>query len=196
MAGAISIRHLLFFLILGGCGLQIAQANNSNEVFRQRVQLAQWLLRDAHTETLKYHVSGVRDQASAYHNLLHASQGQRAKRSYYGRAPGGSTVLDVRMLRALYTLRREGYSFRITELAGGSHARNSRHYAGTAFDIDKLNGRKISSSHPLYRRFIQRCKELGATQVYGPGSPGHRSHLHVAWNTPEQDAKRPGGGLR
>lgn len=196
MTGSCYLRCLFLFVVLGASGLQDTLGNNSNEVSRQRVALAQWLLKDAQTETLKFHVSGVKDQASAYHNLLHTSQGQRAKRSYYGRAPGGSTVLDIRMLRALYILRREGYSFRITEFAGGSHASKSRHYAGTAFDLDKLNGRKISSSHPLYRRFIRRCQELGATQVFGPGTRGHRTHLHIAWSTPEEDTKRPVGGIR
>jgi len=85
------------------------------------------------------------------------------------------------MLRALYVLVQGGYSFRITEFAGGSHSSRSRHYAGIAFDIDTLNGRPVSAGHPDYRRFMRRCRELGATEVLGPGSRGHSTHLHVAW---------------
>ena len=150
--------------------------------YPERVNLAQRLLQHARVSVLDYHVSGVRDSASARQNLLQTAQGVPAKRSYYGRAPGGQTWLDVRMLRALHILASEGYSFRLTELAGGSHSSKSRHYSGLAFDIDTLNGKRINRYHPTYRRFMKRCCELGATQVYGPGTRGHSSHLHIAWS--------------
>jgi hypothetical protein len=28
---------------------------------------------------------------------------------------------------------------------------------------------------------MQRCHALGATQVLGPGDPGHATHVHCAW---------------
>ena len=151
----------------------------------QRVVLARTLLNSPRISLLGYHVSGYRDEASARHNLLQTANGLPVKRSYYGRAPGGSTRLSVSMLRALHTLTQEGYSFRITELAGGSHCSTSRHYAGVAFDVDFLNGRKITAGHPTYRRFMQRCRELGATEVFGPGTRGHGSHVHIAWPRPQ-----------
>ena len=153
----------------------------ARSAYPERVNLAQRLLRHSRVSVLDYHVSGVRDSASARQNLLQTAQGMPAKRSYYGRAPGGQTWLDIRMLRALHILASEGYSFRLTELAGGSHSSKSRHYSGVAFDIDTLNGRRIDRYHPLHRRFMHRCRQLGATEVFGPGNPGHNSHLHIAW---------------
>lgn len=147
----------------------------------ERMRLAQALLRTSRVDTLNYHVSGNRDEATARANLIQTARGVRAKRSYYGNGPGGTTRLDLRMLRALYILASEGYRFRITELAGGSHSSRSRHYDGVAFDIDHLNGHKVKPGHPTYRRFLKRCRELGATEIFGPGTRGHSSHLHVAW---------------
>jgi len=89
--------------------------------------------------------------------------------------------LDPLMLRAIKILAKEGYRFRVTVLAGASHSSKSRHYAGLAFDVDHLNGFKISDSHPYWRRFLQRCRELGATETLGPGDAGHSRHVHAAW---------------
>lgn len=155
----------------------------------ERVVLARAILQNPRIQVLKYHVSGVRDEATAYLNLIQTANAQPVKRSYYGRAPGGTTRLNVQMLRAIHQLTREGFSFRITELAGGSHAAESRHYDGLAFDIDYLNGQKVSLGHPLYRRFLKRCQQLGATQVLGPGTPGHRSHLHIAWSASDPESE-------
>ena len=147
----------------------------------ERMALAQLLLRHHGVRLLDYHVSGVRDDASAKRNLTQSAEGRPAKLSYYGNAPGGAVKLDLRMLRALLILAYEGYEFRITELAGGSHSSTSRHYAGVAFDVDHLDGVKIRRGHPTYRDFLNRCRELGATELFGPGHRGHASHLHVAW---------------
>lgn len=147
----------------------------------ERKGLAKMIKNEPGITFLNYHVSGRRDSATARHNIEQTAKGLPAKRSYYGTGPGGACQLDVRMLKALYILAREGYTFRITELAGGSHSSKSRHYAGLAFDIDFLNGHKIKWGHPTYRKFMQRCRELGATEVLGPGSRGHNSHVHIAW---------------
>jgi len=147
----------------------------------ERVRLATELLSHHRVSCLDFHVSRNRDSATAQDNLEQTAGGAMARRSSYGNAPGGWTTLDLRMLRALVALAREGYSFRLTELAGGSHSSRSRHYGGVAFDIDTLNGRKVRTGHPSYRRFLKRCRELGATEVFGPGVRGHSSHLHVAW---------------
>ena len=146
-----------------------------------RARLARLILSEPGVTYLNYHVSGVRDSATAKHNMQQTAQGRSAQRSYYGNAPGGTCRLDPRMLRAIYQLAREGHTFRITELAGGSHSIRSRHYAGLGFDIDFLDGRKIGYGHPTYRKFMKRCRELGATEVLGPGSRGHSTHVHVAW---------------
>lgn len=180
----VPIARLLLFIVLSPLCLPAATDAGPAKVrsaYPERVRLAKRLLQHPRISVLDYHVSGVRDSASSRQNLLQTAQGLPAKCSYYGRAPGGKTWLDVRMLRALYVLASEGYSFRLTELAGGSHSSTSRHYVGLAFDIDTLNGRRISYGHPSYRRFMQRCRELGANEVFGPGTRGHGSHVHIAW---------------
>ncbi len=142
---------------------------------------AAWLLNSPKVATLKNQVSGRWDGASAYDNLRQAAEGRSAKRSSYGRAPGGAVRLDPRMLRGMRTLASEGYTFRVTAIAGGSHSSNSRHYAGIAFDVDTINGVKVGYGNPHYRKFMRRCRELGATEVLGPGDRAHSTHCHAAW---------------
>jgi hypothetical protein len=159
----------------------VVSASEDETAYWEKRDFAEQLLHHPGVKLLDYHVSGVRDDATAKANLVQVAAGRLAKRSYYRNAPGGSTSLDLRMLRALVILAEEGYTFRITELAGGSHSRNSRHYSGLAFDIDTLNGRRIGYGNPKMRSFLRRCRELGAIEVFGPGTRGHATHLHVAW---------------
>lgn len=174
------LRPLLAALLLVP-GLAGANFDDGGDDPRERRALAQSLLRQPGLKLLDFHVSGMRDEATAKHNLVQTAAGKPAKRSYYRNGPGGTTELDVRMLRAMRILLDEGYTFRVTEFAGGSHSRTSRHYAGVAFDIDTLNGQRISYGHPGYRKFLKRCRQLGATEILGPGTRGHSRHLHVAW---------------
>jgi hypothetical protein len=73
------------------------------------------------------------------------------------------------------------YSFSVSELAGASHSRNSRHYAGIAADFNILNGQHVRVSHPDVAAFRARCRSLGATEILGPGQAGHSTHVHAAW---------------
>ena len=174
-------RALLALLVMVPAVSWAEVGGGSNEERWERMALATGLLKHRGVSLLDFHISRVEDEATAKDNLRQAARGRHAKRSYYGNGPGGAVELDVRMLRALMVLANEGYTFRITEFAGGSHSCNSRHYCGVGFDIDTLDGRKIGHGHPGYREFMARCKELGATEVLGPGSRGHSTHLHVAW---------------
>jgi len=81
----------------------------------------------------------------------------------------------------LYLADTKGYSYRITSIAGGSHSRNSRHYVGTAFDVDMINGRKVRYGNPYFKAFLSACRAKGATEALGPGDRGHSTHAHVAW---------------
>ncbi len=127
-------------------------------------------------------VSGVVDKASSYHNIASTAAGYSARRSTYGTAPGGYTKLDKKMLETmLYLANVKGYNFNVTSIAGGSHSRTSRHYVGTAFDVSRINGRRVNSSNPYYRTFMSICRARGATEVLGPGDRGHSSHVHIAW---------------
>ena len=162
-----------------GCALQTKPG--SSAAISVRKALASSLLDDLKVGLANFHVSGRHDSATAIDNIRHAAAGRRSHRSRYQRAPGGAVYLDTRMLRTLKILAREGYSFRVTELAGGSHSPKSGHYGGTAFDVDYINGIKVGWGNPYFRRFMKRCRQLGARETRGPGDSGHRSHVHVEW---------------
>ena len=145
--------------------------------------LANAILSNSDIKLATIHVSGVVDQANARQNIVDTAAGGQAKRSSYGNAPGGTVALDARMLRGLLALAQE-YSFSVSEIAGGSHSSNSRHYAGVAADFNKVNGMPINAGHPDLTAFKARCRDLGATEVLGPGAPGHATHVHAAWPRP------------
>ncbi len=91
--------------------------------------------------------------------------------------------LDTRMLDGMLRLANT-YDIEVTSIAGGSHSSTSRHYAGVAFDVDEINGVHVTSSNPYYRALMQKCRDLGATEVLGPGDSGHDTHVHCAWPRP------------
>jgi hypothetical protein len=73
------------------------------------------------------------------------------------------------------------YGFTVSEIAGGVHGDNSRHYAGVAFDVTRINGRAVNASHPEVPGFRERGAHFGATEIRGPGDGGHATHVHLAW---------------
>jgi len=144
--------------------------------------LAKKVLNHPKITLIRKQVSGRLDGASSYHNIASVARGYSAKRSNYGRAPGGYTKLRKKMLTTmLYLADRKGYSFRVSSIAGGSHSRKSRHYAGIAFDVDMINGRKVGYGNPYYRKFMRAGRAKGATEVLGPGDRAHSTHVHLAW---------------
>ncbi|HEX6293499.1 MAG TPA: peptidoglycan-binding protein [Herpetosiphonaceae bacterium] len=148
-----------------------------------RAQIASRIQGNGSIGLLNFHVSGVVDRATAQHNIDDTAAGRAARRSSYGNAPGGSVFLDTRMLCGMLRLATDyGFTFRVTEIAGGSHSRNSRHYAGIAFDIDRINGMAVSANNPHVRAFMDRCRQLGAQEVLGPGDAGHATHIHCGWS--------------
>lgn len=154
----------------------------TNPSIRTTAILAQRVLNHPRITLLKKQVSGRVDSASAYHNIASAARGYSAKRSSYGNAPGGYVRLRQQMLQTmLYLANTKGYSYRVTSIAGGSHSRRSRHYAGVAFDVDQINGRKVRYGNPYYRAFMRAGRTRGATEVLGPGDRAHSGHIHLAW---------------
>lgn len=129
------------------------------------------------------HVSGQLDQATARQNVVDGAAGLPARRSAYGGAPGGTVPLDAQMLRGLLALA-ERFSFSVSELAGGSHSANSRHYVGTAVDVNIVNGRRVGATHPDLPAFMTLCRQLGATEMRAPGDAHHDTHVHAAWPRP------------
>ena len=129
------------------------------------------------------HVSGHVDTANAKQNIVDTSKGNDASRSSYGVAPGGTVKLDLQMLVALLKLA-DTYKFSVSELAGGEHSKGSRHYNGATVDVNIINGKRVGGSHPDVPKFMRDCRSLGATEVLGPGHPGHDTHVHCAWPNP------------
>lgn len=119
------------------------------------------------------------DLANADDNIRDAAAGLKVHTSVYGNAKGVLVVLNPRLLRLLDGLS-QNYTLEISELAGAKHSSNSRHYAGIAMDITKINGKPVSSKNPYYRQLMEKARQMGATEVLGPGSPNHGSHIHIA----------------
>lgn len=181
-----SVRLILPLVVLLGClGFVFTGCGSisGGKMFRIKevTDLSRRLKAERRISWLHCQVSGRSDGACALDNITQAASGQAVRRSCYGNAPGGFVRLDHRMLRAIRDLAKRGYRFRVTALAGASHSRLSRHYAGLAFDVDRINGVRVNARHPDWRKFLARCRELGATETLGPGDPGHATHLHIAW---------------
>lgn len=169
---------------LAAAAMALAAGTTANAAAHQVLtpaQAATQLLRFNTVDFATVHVSGVNDRATASWNIRDTANGYAATRSAYGTAPGGAVWLSGTMLRALLKLARDGWRFRVSEIAGGSHSVGSTHYAGISVDIDRIGTVPISASHPSYRRFLQACRTYGANEIYQPGDPGHDTHIHVGW---------------
>jgi hypothetical protein len=73
------------------------------------------------------------------------------------------------------------YSFEVSEIAGGCHSANSRHYRGLAMDVNVINGKHVSPTNPYFMQVVQLCARLGATELLhpgnGPDAPGEYQKL-------------------
>ena len=146
------------------------------------------LVRSGRIDLRKDQVSGVKDTASAYDSIAQVAAGKSADTSKYGHAKGKQVELSPKMLDGMKALA-EKYKFSVSSVAGGKHGKNSRHYAGTAFDVNSINGKKVDKNNPDYKAFMRDAKKLGATEVIGPGSKGHSSHVHVGFPREGEDQK-------
>jgi chitosanase len=146
-------------------------------------EMADRILNHPNIRLATAHVSGVNDHATARQNIIDTAAGQPARRSSYNNAPGGTVRLDPMMLSGLLTLANT-YSFHVSELCGGSHSPTSRHYKGVTADINIINDQHVSANHPDQAAFRSRCRDLGATEVLGPGNANHSTHIHAAWPVP------------
>jgi hypothetical protein len=131
-------------------------------------------------DLLPVQVSGRNDGADARSNIADTALGRAAKRSSYGNAPGGRVSLTLSLLEGLESLS-DDFNFRVTALVGGSHSSRSRHYLGVGLDVDTIDGQRVNKDHPRFQEFMAKARALGATEVLGPGSRGHDTHLHIAW---------------
>lgn len=118
------------------------------------------------------------DLANADDNIRDAAHGKMVYTSDYGHARGKLTELSPKMLSMLYNLSND-YTYTISELAGAKHSASSRHYIGKAVDITVINGVQVSHKNVHVKAFMEKAKKLGATEVLGPGRPGHGGHIHL-----------------
>jgi hypothetical protein len=127
------------------------------------------------------HVSGVSDNANARQNIVDTADGREAARSNYENAPGGTVALQVSLLQMIVDIA-QAHTISISELAGGSHSTNSRHYVGVAMDVNRIDSAAVGSGNGP--DFMQLTHNLGCDEVLGPGDPGHNTHVHAAQPRP------------
>jgi hypothetical protein len=160
--------------------LMVSMASTSAELAQQ--------LRGSRIVFATVHASGIRDNANANQNIIDASNGLAAARSSYdadGRrgyppAPGGTVELQPTMLQGLLNIANSpsisATSIQVSELAGGQHStRNSYHYRGLAFDINRINGARLNSTTagPL----VGSCRGSGASLAQFENN----NHVHCQW---------------
>ena len=162
-------------------------ADPGNTAGGTRTVLAQQILNSA-TVLATAHASGRTDDAFARNNIVDTANGRPAQRSSYQNAPGGSVYLDTRMLQGLADIS-ASHRVRVSEIAGGSHSPGSRHYAGTAFDLDRVDGSGAGGNSMDYRiakPVIDICKRHGSTLAIleptgGGSSTSFGNHVHCQW---------------
>ena len=135
-----------------------------------RAELAAAIDDNSKITLLDYHVSGISDpDSTAQANITDTKNGTTAETSDYSDVGEREVWLSTDMLNGMLRLATEkGYTFLITEIAGGDHSSNSNHYRGIAFDADNMS---VSNA-----TFVSACKSYGATEALDEGN-----HVHCAW---------------
>ncbi|MFF5970791.1 peptidoglycan-binding protein [Streptomyces sp. NPDC012769] len=146
-----------------------------------RAALARRILGTAGISLATVHPGGRHAGSTAKQNVVDTSQGKGALTSPWSDKPHRRVPLDPRMLNGLLKLSTQyGYRVSVSELVGGDHSANSKHYAGLAVDISHIDGRHVGDGAP-HRGLMAACRKLGASEVLGPGDKGHGRHVHCAW---------------
>ncbi|XP_038067598.1 uncharacterized protein LOC119737366 [Patiria miniata] len=121
---------------------------------------------------------GADDGADAASNIRDTCNGKPAKLSSYccssGCAPGGSVCLSAKALQYLLDVANAGYNFQVNAITGACHSTTSRHYRGTAVDLQIFSGSN-------YAAWMSKCSAAGAAENLGPGNAGHSTHTHCAF---------------
>ncbi|MCA1602467.1 MAG: carboxypeptidase [Acidobacteria bacterium] len=146
-----------------------------------RKDIARQILDDKGIVLLASHVGGQHDpDSTARRNIKDTAKGKATHTSPWSDVGVRNVKLDKNMLRGMVALGKR-YDYRVTAIAGGDHSSTSYHYAGTAFDIDRIDGRPVSAGNPKVAKVKANCVHLGAVEVLGPGDKGHDAHVHCAW---------------
>jgi hypothetical protein len=162
----------------------VAVAQTADDASAQapsRQEFAQQILADKGITLLDSHVGGQNDpESTARRNIEDTSKGRAARTSPWSDVGVKKVELSPAMLEGMVALGKD-YDYRVTTIAGGDHSSNSNHYAGTAVDIDRIDGNPVSASNPKVDKVKASCKRLGAVEILGPGDAGHDTHVHCAW---------------
>jgi hypothetical protein len=141
-------------------------------------------IRDSGSITLDTsHPSGISDpNSTARANIVATANCQAATTSAYSDVGVTHPWLHTTMLSAMKSMvTTYGYTYRVSEIAGGDHSSGSYHYKGTAYDVYIINGVGVSASNPYWKTWNQRNVNLGSIESLGPGDAGHDTHVHNAW---------------
>nr|XP_006814404.1 PREDICTED: uncharacterized protein LOC100366294 [Saccoglossus kowalevskii] len=114
--------------------------------------------------------------ADACNNLM-------SKRSSYtcssGQSPGGYVCPTQEVLQYILDVANNYASpsnqLQVNSITGACHSSTSRHYSGYAVDF------QIKANSP-YESYMSMCAVSGAVENLGPGTPGHSTHTHCAFN--------------
>ncbi|MFP2896397.1 peptidoglycan-binding domain-containing protein [Corallococcus sp. 4LFB] len=138
---------------------------------------------NASTITLWDQTFGRFDGADPLNNIKDAAAGRASKTSCYGNAPCTTVFLTSNLLNGMNSLiTSRNYRYFVTAISGADHSVGSLHFQGRAFDVDEVNGVRISGDSATARGFMDACRALGAIEVLGPNNdPGHFDHIHCGW---------------
>jgi hypothetical protein len=171
------------YAVFASTALALSLCGSSAFAQAGRQATAIWI-RDSASITLgTSHPSGITDTAStARQNIVDTAACKAATTSAYSDVGVTHPWLHTGMLSAMKTMvATYGYTYRVTEIAGGDHSSTSYHYRGTAYDVATINGSGVSSSNPYWSTFNQRNRNAGSIESLGPGDAGHDTHVHNAW---------------
>eukprot|EP01096_Ripella_sp_DP13-Kostka_P015651 TRINITY_DN7415_c0_g1_i2.p1 TRINITY_DN7415_c0_g1~~TRINITY_DN7415_c0_g1_i2.p1 ORF type:complete len:379 (+),score=114.12 TRINITY_DN7415_c0_g1_i2:125-1138(+) len=160
-----------------------------------RAELAQAILDSPSIILATVHV----DQSSTARNSDYYSEstakpvvqatanGEQARTSCYKNAPCRAVDLSLSMMRGMLAVA-DVYKISVSEITGGSHSVNSKHYNGWAFDVNYINDVHVAPSGSglsLAVAVTALCTLNGATWVGNPvvDPAGHSTHIHCQWNT-------------
>ncbi|MFB9079035.1 hypothetical protein ACFFLS_09945 [Flavobacterium procerum] len=167
-----------------------------NEARKLNQVLAEKILKGGRVTFANAHSSGVIDQAMAIDNITDTSIGKNAKQSNYGTALGGEVEVLSELLYIMYQLSKD-YTFKVSEISGADHSRNSSHYFGKAFDVSEINGLDIGQgsgeeavanpkvTDQLINEFRAKALSYGALLVWNritdtdDVKKQHHNHFHV-----------------
>ncbi|GAA2783844.1 carboxypeptidase [Saccharopolyspora taberi] len=148
-----------------------------------RAELARKILDDGGITLLNSHVGGQNDpESTARQNIRDTAAGKAARTSPWSDVGVTEVQLSADLLKGMVAIGAD-YDYRVTTIAGGDHSSTSYHYAGTAFDVDQIDGRAVSASNPKVAKIKSACESAGAVEILGPGDAGHDSHVHCAWRS-------------